>query len=165
MVDPPAGWQPSAAFLDALLAGLSDNPALEPVTVAQLIDQVPAGGNREPVGPPSAGRRGGRRHHKERRPCASPTTASSCPRSPPRSTGHPAPELTHAGRPAARDRGPGLSSARRNGALNAYARAFGAATGQITLATERTVTFTARQADIPITVLSAAPYPVTSSSP
>ena len=34
-------------------------------------------------------------------------------------------------------------------------------TGQITLATEQTVTFTARQAAIPVTVLSSAPYPVT----
>ena len=39
-------------------------------------------------------------------------------------------------------------------------RAFVAETGKVTLANERTVTFTSRRAAIPITVLSSAPYPV-----
>ncbi len=55
----------------------------------------------------------------------------------------------------------GLSSSARDSALNAYARSFDGATGQITLATERTVTFTSQRAAIPVTVLSSAPYPVT----
>ena len=49
VVTPPPGWQPSAAFMDALLGGLSGNPALSPVTLGQLFTQVPAGGNREPA--------------------------------------------------------------------------------------------------------------------
>ena len=48
VVEPPAGWKPSAAFLEILLGGLSDNPALAPVTVSQLMAQVPVGGNQEP---------------------------------------------------------------------------------------------------------------------
>jgi hypothetical protein len=55
----------------------------------------------------------------------------------------------------------GLSSAARAAALTAYARSFAGTTGQVTLATERTVTFTSQRADIPVTVLSSAPYPVT----
>jgi len=54
----------------------------------------------------------------------------------------------------------GLSPARRATALNAYSKSFDDVTGEVTLATERTVTFTAQRAPIPITVLSSAPYPV-----
>jgi hypothetical protein len=54
----------------------------------------------------------------------------------------------------------GLSTAGRTAALDVYQRAFAAVTGKISLATEETVTFTAQQASIPITVLSAASYPV-----
>ncbi len=45
--------------------------------------------------------------------------------------------------------------------MSAYAKAFEGTTGQVTLATERTVTFTSQRAAIPVTVLSSAPYPVT----
>ena len=61
VVEPPVGWKPSAAFLEILLGGLSDNPALAPVTVSQLMAQVPVGGNQEPsvrhlqAGPASRG--------------------------------------------------------------------------------------------------------------
>jgi len=54
-----------------------------------------------------------------------------------------------------------LGDAGRDAALTTYDRAFAAEIGEITLATERTVTFTSQRADIPITVLSSAPYPVT----
>jgi hypothetical protein len=54
----------------------------------------------------------------------------------------------------------GLNTAQRNAALAGYDRAFTAETAKISLGTERTVTFTAQRAPIPITVLSAAPYPV-----
>jgi hypothetical protein len=54
----------------------------------------------------------------------------------------------------------GLGTSRRAAALTAYERSFTAETGRISLAGQETVTFTARQASIPITVLSSAPYPV-----
>ncbi len=49
VVDPPAGWTPSASFLETLLFGLTANPALMPVTLTQLLAQVPVGGNHEPA--------------------------------------------------------------------------------------------------------------------
>ena len=49
IVAPPAGWRPSAPFIETLLAGLTDNSALTPVTLAQYFAEVPAGGNREPA--------------------------------------------------------------------------------------------------------------------
>jgi Flp pilus assembly protein TadB len=53
-----------------------------------------------------------------------------------------------------------LTSLRRAAALNAYSRAFVSETNKVTLASEHTVTLTSRRANIPITVLSSAPYPV-----
>ena len=63
VVDPPPGWQPSAAFMDTLLGGLHGNPALSPVTLSQLF--TPGARRRQPRarGAPAAGR-------------ARPTTAS-----------------------------------------------------------------------------------------
>jgi hypothetical protein len=160
VVVPPSGWQPSGSFLDALLAGLTDNPALAPVTVSQLLGRVPAGGNGEPAvrhlqaGTASHGitRTAALRIADDRQQLAS--FAGAVGRAP-----QPA-ELTTLGDRLLATEAQGLSASRRGGALTAYARSFGGAMGQITLATERTVTFTSNQAAIPVTVLSAAPYPV-----
>jgi len=38
----PSNWQPDAAFLDTLLAGLDDNPVATPVTLNGLFAAVPA---------------------------------------------------------------------------------------------------------------------------
>jgi len=161
VVVPPSSWQPSATFLDTLLGGLSGNPALSPVTLSQLFAQVPAGGgpgDREPtvrrLQPGPAGRGIGRataqRVALDREQLSSFTHAV---------TGRP-PQLTALSDALLATEGRGLTTAGRTAALNAYARSFDATTGQITLATERTVTFTARRAAIPVTVLSSAPYPV-----
>ena len=53
--------------MDALLGGLSGNPALKPVTLAQLFAQVPAGGNREPTVRQLQSRLGRPRLHTHRR--------------------------------------------------------------------------------------------------
>ena len=74
-------------------------------------------------------------------------------------SGHPA-EITTLGDALLTTEARGLSPAGRSAALDAYGRAFDDETGKVTLATERTVTFTAQRAPIPITVLSSAPYPV-----
>ncbi len=159
LVDPPPGWRPSAPFMDALLAGLSGNPALSPVTVAQFFAQVPAGGNREPVvrqlQPGTAGRgitRGAAaRIALDRQQLSSFSSAV---------TGHPS-TLTTLGDTLLTTEARGLSTAGRSGALSTYTKTFEGTTGQVTLGTERTVTFTSQKAAIPVTVLSSAPYPVT----
>jgi hypothetical protein len=158
VVEPPAGWQPSSTFLEILLGGLSDNPVLAPVTVSQLMAQVPVGGNQEPSvrhlqsGPASRGI----------------TTASADKIATDRQQlgsfgdavqGHPAElALLSDNLLAAEDRS--LTSFGRTVALNAYARAFASETDKVSLASEHTVTLTSRRANIPITVLSSAPYPV-----
>ncbi len=166
VVVPPPGWRPSAAFMDTLLGGLTANPALSPVTLAQLFSEVPVGGgpdDREPAvrqlqsGPASRGIAAGAaaRIAVDRQQlgswCCGPTAAVG---------GHPADSGTLADALLASE-ARGLSSSARDSALNAYARSFDSTTGQITLATERTVTFTSERAAIPVTVLSSAPYPVT----
>ena len=84
VVSPPSGWRPSARFVDALLIGLTGNPALKAVTLDQYFADVPAGGNHEPVVRqlrPTASRTAA--------PTASRWTASSWPRSARPSTGIP----------------------------------------------------------------------------
>ena len=46
---PASGWHPSSAFMATLLSGLSNTEIVTPVTLDQLISQVPAGGNGEPA--------------------------------------------------------------------------------------------------------------------
>jgi Family of unknown function (DUF6049) len=159
VVTPAPGWQPTAAFLNALLDGLSGNQILKPVTLNQLLAQVPAGGNREPVvrqlqaGAADHGitRGSADRIATDRAQLSSFSLAVD---------GHPA-TLTVLGDALLTTEQRGLSAAARGAALTAYARSFAGTTGQVTLATERTVTFTSQRADIPVTVLSSAPYPVT----
>ncbi len=159
VVSPPPGWRPSAAFMDTLLAGLSGNPALKAETVSQLFADVPAGGNHEPAvrqlqsGPAGRGitRGAAERIALDRQQLASFSSAVG---------GHPT-TLTSLGDALLTTEASGLSNVGRTAALSAYAKSFEGATGQITLATERTVTFTAQRAAIPVTVLSSAPYPVT----
>jgi len=159
VVSPPPGWRPSTSFMDALLAGLSNNQALHPVTLDQLFTQVPVGGNREPsvrqlqTGPAVRGitRSAADRIALDRQQLGSFSLAVD---------GHPA-NLTTLGDTLLTTEARGLSAAGRSSALSAYAKSFEGTTGQVTLATERTVTFTSQRAAIPVTVLSSAPYPVT----
>ena len=158
VVAPPAGWHPSAAFMDALLAGLSNNQALQPVTLSQLFAAVPAGGNHEPaVRQLQSGSAGhGITHNAAARIALDREQLASFSQA---VGGHP-PNLTTLGDMLLTTEARGLSATGRASALNAYAKIFEGTTGQVTLGTERTVTFTSQRAAIPVTVLSSAPYPV-----
>jgi hypothetical protein len=158
VVTPPAGWRASTPFVDNLLAGLTGNPALQPVTVQQLFAQVPIGGNDEPssrrLQSGSAGR--GISTATAQRIAVARVQLSSY-------------SAAVAGRPTSLDtlsddllatEARTLSPAGRTAALDTFGRDFAGQLDQITLATERTVTFTSRTAPIPITVRSAASYPV-----
>jgi hypothetical protein len=158
VVDPPVGWTPSGAFLGTLLNGLDANPALAPVTVTQLMAQVPAGGNQEPSvrhmqsGPASRGisTTSADKIATDRQQLGSFDDAVR---------GHPEElALLSDSLLATEDRS--LTAFSRTVALNAYSRAFASETDRVTLASEHTVTLTSRRANIPITVLSSAPYPV-----
>jgi hypothetical protein len=162
VVAPPSGWRASGAFMDTLLSGLTQNPALMPQTLTALMNQVPAGGNREPstrrlqAGPAGHGIS---RAAAQRIAVGRQQLSSWCCGANAAVTAQPA-SLTGLGDLLLSTESQRLSAAGRAAALNAYDRAFAGETGKITLATERTVTFTSQRAPIPITVLSSAPYPV-----
>ena len=159
VVTPTPRWTVSGPFLETLLGGLSGNPALTAVTLSQLYAQVPVGGNREPDSRQlqSGAASRGVSHSAADRIALARQQLSSYAKA---IMGRPPPELTSLSDLLLATEAKGLSPTHRAAALNVYERAFSGQTGKITLATERTVTFTARQASIPITVLSAAPYPV-----
>ncbi len=167
VVDPPAGWQPSGTFLATLLAGLSGNPALSAVTLSQLFTQVPVGGNREPAvrqlqaGPadPGISHSAADRIALGRQQLSSYTAAANLALVSLHTDVHP-PQLTTLNDTLLATEARGLSAAQRNAALSVFDKAFAGQTDRITLATERTVTFTAQRAAIPVTVLSSAPYPM-----
>ena len=162
VVEPPPGWQPSATFLETLLAGLTGNQALTPVTLNQYFTQVPVGGNREPsVRHLQAGPAGGgiSRASAEKIATARIELSSYCCGSGTAVDGRP-PQMMALADALLATEARRLSTAGRAAALNAYGRAFDDQTGKITIATERTVTFTAGRAPIPITVLNDATYPV-----
>jgi hypothetical protein len=161
VVVPPTGWKPSDAFLNALLIGLSGNPALNAVTLNQFFAKVQPGGgpgDREPTvrhlqaGSSSRGitRAIAVKIAQARQALSSYSQAVE---------GHPSELLTLSDQLLATESST-LRTARRSAAVSAYERDFAAQTGKISLGTEETVTFTAQQASIPITVLSSAPYPV-----
>jgi hypothetical protein len=168
VVDPPAGWRASGTFVETLLGGLSGNPALSAVTLSQLFDKVPVGGNREPstrrlqAGPAGHGisHSAAVRIAQSRQALGSYSAAVSGPSGCGSQHVGPVPELTSLSDALLATETKGLSPTGRSAALTAYGKAFDAETGRITLATERTVTFTSQRAPIPITVLSSAPYPV-----
>jgi hypothetical protein len=160
VVAPSPSWQPQRAFMATLLDGLAGDPALSPVTLDQFFAQVPAGGNGEPssrqLQSGAAGNGGfsaavAQRILQSRQHLASFTGAVA---------GHP-PLLASLSDSLLAAESQGLAPVVRQLALASFTRVFDRAVGSISLAAERTVTFTSRKAPIPITVLSSAPYPVT----
>ncbi len=159
VVTPPPGWRATATFMDTLLGGFAGNQALSPVTVTQLFTQVPVGANREPADRQLQSGSAGHgitstaadRIATDRQQLSS--FSSAVP-------GHPS-NLVALGDTLLSTEARGLGATGRAGALSAYAKSFDDTTGQVTLGTERTVTFTSQRAAIPVTVLSSAPYPVT----
>ena len=157
---PPTSWRPSTAFVSTLLAGLTNSQIVSPVTLDQLFAQVPVGGNRAPTSRhlqagPGVGSGGftatsASRITTDRAELNSFSAATS---------GHPR-ELTALSDALLRSQSQGLSAPGRAVVLNVYAHGFTAVLSSISLAVERTITFTSRTASIPITVLSAAPFVV-----
>ncbi|HXA74515.1 MAG TPA: DUF6049 family protein [Acidimicrobiales bacterium] len=158
VIMPPANWRASTPFLETLLDGLSQNDALKPVALDQLFG-VPVGGNREPAvrhlqgGPATHGisHTAAVKIALARQQLSSYTAAIS---------GHVPSEIVTLSDALLATEAQGLSANRRAAVLTSYEKSFATETGRVSLAGQETVTFTARQASIPITVLSSAPYPV-----
>ena len=145
IVSPRPNWQPSAAFLETFLSGLDQSQVLTPVTLNQFFAQVPIGGNGEPstarLQPGSAGH-GVTRSAALRIATARQQLSSWC-CGQTAAVGKPTAGLTTLADELLSTESQRLSPAQRSSALNTYEAAFGRQTETITLATERTVTFTA----------------------
>jgi Family of unknown function (DUF6049) len=155
---PPSGWRPSAPFVSTLLSGLANTQIVSPVTLAQLLSQVPAGGNGEPTtrhlqSGPGVGRGGITRGASARiltaRAQLNSFTAAT--------TGHPT-SLAVLSDGLLGTESASLTPATRAVALTAYDHQWSTLLATVSLAVERTITFTSRTAAIPITVLSTAPF-------
>jgi hypothetical protein len=161
VVEPPAGWRPTSAFLSTLLSGMTNNPVVMPVTLDEFFAQVPAGGNSEPASlhlqsGPAAGvgaisRSAAQRIAVARAHLHSFTLAVA---------GHPS-ELTTLSDQLLSTESRALNGSRRSARLDSFSRSFGAVLSAISLGAEHTITFTSRTAQIPIAVESTAPYRVT----
>jgi len=143
------------AFVDTLLAGLENNPAVRAVTLDQFFNQVPVGGNAAPTTrQPVAGARSD----------ISASAAVAISRARQRNdafhsavVGSP-PVLGHLDDLLLASEGDGLGPSQRQAAVATYERSLGAQLSLIQLSTDRAITLTSRTGRIPITFLSSAPY-------
>lgn len=154
VVLPPRGWTPTAAFLDATLAGLGASPVLTPVNLDTLFDRVPV--------PTDRGR--------PRTRTLAASEAASLPVGEIRRTRAAVQALTSVTGPdnpvavslsdavlvaEAAD----LRSRERQRRLDDVHQRVATEVGSIKMVAARTVTLTARRGRIPITVSSATGYP------
>jgi hypothetical protein len=157
---PPSGWRPSAPFVATLLSGLANTQIVSPVTLAQLFSQVQAGGNGEPTtrhlqSGPGVGR-GGITATASARILTARAQLNSFANA---AAGHPT-ELATLSDGLLATESASLTPPTRAVALTAYDHQWSAVLATISLAVERTITFTSRTASIPITVLSTAPFSI-----
>ena len=155
---PPRGWRADSRFLDALLAGLASNPGVAPVTLAQFFAQVPAGGHDdEPTVrhlAPGSGTGPVVAKAVAQRVAAS-RIRSGAFDSAVRGTPSVLAQLNDLLLAAESDE---LSTSRQARGLAIYQACLGAQLAQVQLATDRSITLTARTAPIPVTILSSAAY-------
>jgi hypothetical protein len=160
IIQPPPFWKPPPGFLTVLLYGLTGNPALTPVNLDQFFLQVHKGGNSEP----------GTRHLKSGSASAASGMTPGLARRL-QTSRNDLISLSDAagGRPTVfailsdlllRTESRTFNRNERVGALDVFTHQFDGVLGQVSLATQGTITFTSRTAPIPISVLSSAPFPI-----
>jgi Family of unknown function (DUF6049) len=156
---PPADWNVDPTFVATLLAGLSVNPNVQPVTLDSFFSSVPEGGNGAPTtrhlndtatgstlsGPLVAQLAQGR----ERLAAFSSAVVKSAAGTA---------ELTLLEELLLTAESSDLRTGAQAGAVANFERALGTQLDQVQLAADRTITLTARTAPIPITIVSSAPY-------
>jgi hypothetical protein len=152
---PPLGWVPNPAFVSALLKGLNGNPVVQATTLDGFFAHVPKGGNDSSItrrlstsgpGPSLSAAQATAIVHARNRVSA---FAGSVPRQ--ANVRAQIDELLLASESNL------LGTATRKDALGDFEREL---SGQLSLVqvASRTITITARNASIPITITSAAPY-------
>ena len=160
VIVPPTGWQPDAAFLSTFLDGLGTAPMLAPVTVDQLFSTVtPLEQGNSPLvrsvvpldqQPKGQSIDDGPAIRAARAPIAS--LAAVVP------AGTPA--IAQIGRRVLLSESADLTDQARAAELAAAVASINHLKAMVHLPGNQSITFTARQGRIPITVLSSAPYPL-----
>ena len=161
VIVPPGGWHASSVFVATLLSGLTNTLILSPVTLDQLFAQVPIGGNSEPsTRHLQSGSVAGTGGFTKTSVQGILTARSRLDSFGTATSGHAA-VMTSLSDQLLRTESSALGRGARAVALGAYDHSFDQVLSAISLAVERTITFTSATAAIPVTVLSTAPYPVT----
>lgn len=157
VIVPPAGWTPNATFDNELLAGLDNNPVVKPVTLDTYFDQVPAD--------PTNAANQTRHLSSGGVPTMPKALARQFSSARLRLTALQGVVLQPALITELNDlllcsESSDLHTASQFAGLATLNRAVDDQLDQVQIANERTVTLTSRTGSIPITVSSAAPYPV-----
>lgn len=149
----PPGWAPTAAFDNELLAGLAANPVVAPVTLDGFFAQVPSSSDPVHLATGSG-------------TVMPPSLAHDLTVARLRLTGFdsavPAgqPILTQLDQLLLASESSDLRVPQQRQGIAAFERALDGQLRLVEIAAERTITLTARTGPIPVTVLSAAPYPI-----
>jgi len=151
---PPTGWRPNSTFDNLLLAGLATNPIVTPVTLDGFFASVHQAGARhlDTAGPGPSLPHG--LAHQISTARLRLTGFDTVVR--PRST----PVLAQLDQLLLASEASTLAAAGQSAAVATFSRSLDAQLSQITFATGRSVTLTARTGSVPITILSTAPYRV-----
>ncbi len=153
-IEAPPSWIPNAGFLSALLAGLADDPVVQPVTLDGLFGLFPSSSDlptkRLAVGtastsPPSATQL---RQARQQVGAFSSVVAS------------PSPIVDTMNDLILLSESSELRASARVRYLSGVHQVLASQIADITLPPDRSITLTSRTATIPITIISAAPYPV-----
>ncbi|HUR48282.1 MAG TPA: DUF6049 family protein [Acidimicrobiales bacterium] len=152
----PAGWRPTAAFLEALLSGIAQSPLVEPVTLDEAFDVPPAesaSGARlvrraaQAEDPEPLSGRGVRSARGQLEAFGSLVDPAN-------------PVEVALDRALLSSQAAGMSQARRRALIDSVASGIEAQFSRISLPGNRSVTLTARAGEIPITIQSQLDYPV-----
>jgi hypothetical protein len=165
---PPATWQPSGVLAKHVLAGLTNNPILGPVTVDRLFADVPpATGPTPPRSTPNASRTLVRRFAPLPAGTAPPTMPGPSIRAARSriesfaSALDPAnPVLDTLDRTLLASEANDLRARERTLYLTGVQNQIGAQVDKIAMPQNRSITLTAREGEIPVTVTSTLSYPV-----
>ena len=160
VIVPPTGWKPETTFLETFLDGLDSAPMLSPVTIDRLFSDVTplqtgtrplvrsvAGADQQPKSQPIGDAAAIR---AARRPVAS--LASLVPAN--------SPTLAEIGRHILTSESADLTDRARPAQLAMANSLIDRLKSMVRLPGNQSITLTARQGLIPITILSSAPYPV-----
>lgn len=175
VVSPPLGWDPNPAFLDAVLAGLAANPVLDAVTIEEFFDEVgPLVERREvvqrsfvtsdvrasvPTGPI---RRTRSRVESYASLVSTSTEAGEDTAAGPNADAAPgaAAEVDLLRRRLLVSQTSGLVRTQRLAYLDAIGTTIDRRVQSITMPERRSITLTAREGELPVTVTSGLPAPV-----